>query len=55
MAGDVIAASQQAGIKPATLHRAKEALGVASTKCGLSEGWMWLLPEGDHVSHTQKP
>jgi hypothetical protein len=48
------AEAKQAGIKPATLTRAKEALGVESTKIGLSDGWMWLLPEGDQVSHTQK-
>jgi hypothetical protein len=55
MASVLKAEAQQAGIKPATLNRAKEALGVESKKCGLSEGWMWLLPEGDHALVVQKP
>jgi hypothetical protein len=54
-AGEVHAEAQEAGIKPATLTRAKGELGVESKKCGLSAGWMWLLPDGDHLSHAQKP
>jgi hypothetical protein len=55
LANEMHAEAKQAGIKPATLHRAKGELGVKSDKIGLSDGWMWLLPESDHVSHTQKP
>jgi hypothetical protein len=55
MTSEMLAEAQQAGIKPATLSRAKEALGVESQKCGLHGGWIWVLPEGDHTPNTQKP
>jgi hypothetical protein len=55
MAKQVLAEAKEAGIKGATLHRAKEQLHVESKKCGLSGGWMWSLPEGDHLPNTQKP
>jgi hypothetical protein len=54
LASEVTAGSLQAGIKPATLYRAKEALGVESQKCGIHGGWMWV-PEGDHAPNTLKP
>jgi hypothetical protein len=53
-AGEMIDEAKQAGIKSATLYRAKGELDVKSGKCGLNEGWMWSLPEGDQVSHAHK-
>jgi hypothetical protein len=55
LANEMLAEAEQAGIKPATLHRAKGELGVESKKIGLSDGWMWSLPEGNHVLVAQKP
>jgi hypothetical protein len=51
----MLAEAEQAGVRPATLHRAKGDLDVESKKIGLSDGWMWLLPEGDHALVAQKP
>jgi hypothetical protein len=45
-AKEVRAAARDAGHTPRTIDRAKAALGIASTKCGLTGGWKWLLPEG---------
>ena len=55
LANEMIAESHDAGIKPATLYRAKGEHGVLSDKIGLNDGWMWVLPEGDHTPNTQKP
>jgi hypothetical protein len=55
LASEMHAEAKQAGIKPATLYRAKAELHVKSDKIDLKDGWMWSLPEGDHISHTQKP
>jgi hypothetical protein len=45
------AESRQAGIKPATLQRAKKRLGVRSDKIGLPgshfQKWVWELPGGE--------
>lgn len=61
----VEADARQAGIKPATLNRAKRRLGVRSHKVGMPgshyQKWVWELPgdeddqtpaEGDQVSRT---
>lgn len=40
-------AAEEAGIKPATLRRAKDELGIQPTREGGSLGrWMWSLPQG---------
>ncbi|WP_210210452.1 AAA family ATPase [Methylocystis hirsuta] len=54
-------AGRDAGHSPRTLRRAKDALGIASVKSGLTGGWEWTLPEGGQdgqdfeAGHLQQP
>jgi hypothetical protein len=43
---EIEAEARQEGISERTLRRAKKALGVESSKPGMTTGWQWLLPEG---------
>jgi putative DNA primase/helicase len=42
------AAAAAAGITLITLKRAKAKVRIASFKDGMTGGWVWKLPEGDH-------
>ena len=38
----------EAGLSWVTVKRAKSKLKIASVKDGMTGGWSWVLPEGDH-------
>jgi putative DNA primase/helicase len=42
------AAAAEAALSLITVKRAKSKLGIASIKDGMTGGWLWSLPEGDH-------
>ena len=42
------AAAAEAALSLITVKRAKSRLRIASVKDGMTGGWMWSLPEGDH-------
>ena len=44
-AAEVLALAKQRGISPATLRRAKRALGVKAQKVGMRAGWVWVIRE----------
>jgi putative DNA primase/helicase len=52
------AAAAEAALSLITVKRAKSRLRIASVKDGMTGGWVWSLPEGDHQnpegSHTRK-
>jgi hypothetical protein len=49
---EIMQMAEEQGISPATLNRAKDALGVLSTKRGTQ--WFWVLPiEVEHTDVTQ--
>ena len=42
------AAAAEAALSLITVKRAKSRLRIASVKDGMTGGWVWSLPEGDH-------
>jgi hypothetical protein len=49
---EIMQMAEEQGISPATLNRAKDALGVLSTKRGTQ--WFWVLPiDVEHTDVTQ--
>jgi len=44
-ATEVLALARRRGISPATLRRAKRALGVKAQKAGMRAGWIWAIHE----------
>jgi hypothetical protein len=44
-AAEVQAKAKEQGISGTTLERAKSTLGVVSEKVGLTNGWVWRLPD----------
>jgi hypothetical protein len=49
---EIMQMAEEQGISPATLNRAKEALGVISTKRGTQ--WFWVLPlEAEYTEVNQ--
>jgi AAA domain len=46
---DVFKAARAAGITEITLRRGKAAMGVKAAKAAMDDGWVWELPEDDHL------
>ena len=46
-AKDLKRAATEAGLSWRTIRRAQTQLGIKPVKAGLTEGWIWALPEGD--------
>lgn len=51
----VEAEAKDAGIKQATLRRAKDAMGIKPEKSGFSNGWVWTLPRSPKVLEDAHP
>jgi putative DNA primase/helicase len=54
-AQDIKKAAASAGLTLATLRRAKEILGVRSSKAGIAEGWVWELPQTKDAHQDAHP
>jgi len=46
---DIFKAGRAAGITDITLRRAKLGIGVKARKSAMDDGWVWELPEDDHL------
>lgn len=51
----VEAEAKDAGIKQATLRRAKDAMGIKPEKSGFSHGWVWTLPKSSKLPEGAHP
>ena len=54
-AGDVLKAAKKMGFTRSTLHRAKDRLGIKSSKGGFGTGWGWFLPEDSTEDPIEGP
>ena len=54
-ANEVLSAGKKYGFSKSTLHRAKDRLGIKSTKVGFSTGWGWFLPEESGEDPSEGP
>jgi hypothetical protein len=52
---DVLAAGKKLSYTKSTLHRAKDRLGIKSTKVGFGTGWGWGLPDKSTEDSVEGP